>query len=308
MMTVVEKISVDLKLDKNYISKIINRADFYYKDYIIPKRNNGKRLISQASPELKTLQYWTVKNVLSKLPVSMGTYAYKKGDSIKRHAEQHKESKFLFHTDIKNFFPNISYALLSDIIKANQLCINQLNIEFDDAIEAIGKICFKKSKLCIGTVSSPCISNIVLYEFDEKMIEYCNENDMKYSRYADDIYVSSMKYISLDIIASISKLLQKYNLSLNYTKTWFCSKKYRQKVTGLVITSEGKVSIGLSRRNDIKKMIYNKLIYNEGNSNQILGYLSFLKDIEPETYNSIIIKYSNYCQGDIIDAIKTNIS
>jgi hypothetical protein len=51
-------------------------------------------------------------------------------------------------------------------------------------------------------------------------------------------------------------------------------------------------------------MIYNKLVHNQGDSNHILGYLSFLKDIEPNTYNNLIIKYSQYCDEDIIDALK----
>jgi len=50
-------------------------------------------------------------------------------------------------------------------------------------------------------------------------------------------------------------------------------------------------------------MVYDKLVHNTGNSEQILGYLSFLKDIEPDTYNNIIVKYSRYCQGDIIKSL-----
>jgi hypothetical protein len=31
----------------------------------------------------------------------------------------------------------------------------------------------------------------------------------------------------------------------------------------------------------------------------------FLKDIEPNTYNNLMIKYATYCDGDVVKAIKT---
>lgn len=91
---------------------------------------------------------------------------------------------------------------------------------------------------------------------------------------------------------------------MNMSKTRFYSPKYRRKITGIVITNDSQVSIGTERRINIKKMIYEKLIHNKGDSEQILGYLSFLKDIEPQTYNNLIIKYSQYCEGDIIAALR----
>ena len=42
-----------------------------------------------------------------------------------------------------------------------------------------------------------------------------------------------------------------------------------------------------------------------GDPDTILGNLAFLKDVEPNSYNSLLIKYAAYCNGDVIDAIKT---
>ena len=51
-------------------------------------------------------------------------------------------------------------------------------------------------------------------------------------------------------------------------------------------------------------MIYNRLVNGNGSPESILGYLAYLKDIEPQTYNKYIIKYSTYCDGDVISAIR----
>ena len=87
---------------------------------------------------------------------------------------------------------------------------------------------------------------------------------------------------------------------MNYSKTKFCSSKSRRKVTGLIITNDSRISIGKERRKAIKKMVYDKLVHGKGDPYQILGHLSFLKDVEPNTYNNLIIKYSGYCSGDVI--------
>ena len=302
-MSIVAIIAKDLGLDENYISKIISRSSYYYRDYFISKKNGGRRLISQASPELKTLQYWVVENILRKLPVSKAASAYNKGSSIKSNALIHSQSKHILHLDVEKFFPSITSIILKDILRSHKGIVEVLNVELETTIETIFKICFRDGRLCIGTVSSPIISNIVMYDFDQKLLSFCKANKYKYSRYADDMYISSNNYINEDVVDYVSAELKNMGFKLNKAKTRFYSSKYRRKVTGLVITTDFKASIGTARRNEIKKMVYDKLIHNTGNPEQILGYLSFLKDIEPDTYNNIIVKYSRYCQGDIIKAL-----
>lgn len=299
-MNVIEKIATELKLDLPYISRIAERSSYYYKEYTVPKRNGGLRYISQPSAELKTLQYWVSNNIIGKLPISVAAYAYKKGDSIKRHAQLHCRSRFFLHADICNFFPTIKSSKLNPILRGNKYIFEELGLDVEESIENIQKICFRKDSLCIGAVSSPVISNVVMYSFDEEMLEYCKANGYLYSRYADDIYISSKKYIPKDVWTFLQGKLVEHGFVMNYSKTKFCSPKYRRKVTGLVITNDSYVSVGTERRNAIKKMVYDQLVHGKGDPYQILGYLSFLKDVEPNTYNNLIIKYSQYCSGDLI--------
>lgn len=302
MRLLIERIAEDFRMDAAYISQVVYRANHYYKDYTIPRKNGKIRYISQASPELKSLQYWVTNNILAYLPVSGSAFAYKKGDSIKRHALYHQSSKYIFHTDIHDFFPSIHSDALEVKLHQNSQCFTS-EIDIEDAITTISKICFRNDSLCIGTVSSPIISNIIMADFDKELSEYCTKRNWRYSRYADDIYISSNFYLPPAIIQHISKLLQNYNFRINLSKTWFCSPRACRKITGLVITNDGHVSVGLALRKKVKKMVYDKLVHGQGDSERIIGYLAFLKDIEPNTYNNIIIKYSNYCHGDVIAAI-----
>lgn len=301
-MKMVDKMASDLCLDQDYIASVVKRSRFYYRDYYIDKRDGGKRKISQPSSELKTLQYWVKKNILSKLPVSDSAYAYQKGASIKKHAQVHQNSRHIFHTDICSFFPSISYEHLHPILLENSKLFEDLNIDFD-SIDTIRDICYRENQLCVGAVSSPIISNIIMYRFDVMVLNYCRKNDLKYSRYADDIYLSANSYIDAPHIDFLSTTLRDFGFQINEKKTYFSSTKYRRKVTGLIIGTDSSVTVGSEKRKLIKKLVYDKLVHNEGDGDSILGYLAFLKDIEPHTYNNIIAKYSQYCEGDIIDAL-----
>jgi len=305
MKTVAKRISSDLKLDETYIEKIIDRSQFYYRTYKIDKRNGDKRPISQPSAELKTLQYWVRKNILMLLPVSTAAFAYKKGDSVKKHAEYHREGHFLFHTDIQHFFPSIRSAQLKKILSQHKDLMIEKGVWTEDILDSVSKICFHYDSLTIGAVTSPIISNIIMYSFDETMLAYCVERGYKYSRYADDIYISSKNYIPLEVKAFVKTELNKLGFKINSSKTWFASKKGRRKITGIILTDEGKISVGINTRNHVKKLLYDRLVHGKGDPDVIIGYLSYIKDVEPATYNNLLIKYSTYCEGDVLLAIRS---
>lgn len=303
-MDVIGKLSKDLKLDYTYIEKIVNRADYYYRDYTIPKKNGGERKISQPSAELKTFQYWVLNNILLKLPVSESAVAYKKGDSIKNNALTHAKSNYILHVDIRDFFSSIKFNHLEGILRTNRKIFEDLDLDMDESVVDIEKICFRRNQLCIGAVSSPAISNIIMITFDVAMNNYCDAHNLIYTRYADDIYISSENYLNNDILNFVKQQLADKQLYINYKKTRFFSKKYKIKITGLIVGTDKKVYLGTERKKQLKKMLYDKLVHRKGDSNHVLGWLAFLRNVEPIFYSQLLIKYSKYCKGDIVDLLK----
>lgn len=305
-MNLIEKLAKDLKLGNSYIESIVNRADYYYRDYTIPKKNGGQRNIAQPSPELKTLQYWVLKNILLRLPVSKYAVAYKKGDSVKNNALLHTKSSYFLHIDIKDFFNSIRFFHLEGILRENRNVFDDLHIDINDALNEIAKICFRRNRLSIGAVSSPAISNIIMFSFDVDISVYCRQHGFTYTRYADDIYISSEKYINNEVLVFVEQKLLGKQLFLNRKKTRFCSKKYKIKITGLIIGTDQNIYWGTERKKQLKKMLYDKLVHGRGDSNRLLGWLAFLRNVEPIFYSKLLIKYSKYCKDDIIDFLKNN--
>lgn len=85
------------------------------------------------------------------------------------------------------------------------------------------------------------------------------------------------------------------------------SNKSQKRVTGLILTTDHHVSVGIDMRRKIKDMLYKMMTKQQGDPAIIQGYLAFIKDVEPQTYNKLIIKYSTYGNvKDILSRISTN--
>lgn len=292
-------ISRGLNVDKKYVHEIAINSNKYYKHFRIKKYDGKYRSIYHPSPILKALQYWLVHNIFYRFPISEYSYAYKVGSSIKKNALIHVQSNHFLHIDVKNYFESINHKHIVSLFEKNKQIIQELSLDEDD-IALISKICLFDGHLTIGSVSSPIISNCVMNDFDLEIRGLLPHNIL-YTRYADDMVLSSKTYIQKNIIELVKSALKNYDLRVNNTKTRFMSKGSRIVVTGLILDRD-RVTIGIKRRKDIKKMLYEKLKYGKGNSREILGHLFFLKDIEPEYFDMLMVKYSIY--GNVLEILK----
>ncbi len=272
------------------------KASYRYHRFTIPKNNgSGDRTIYHPSKELKQFQYFLIYNIFSKFPTSRHVFSYKKATSIRDLAKVHRCNNFLLRIDFKDFFPSITAF---NIVKLLQMGNEKKYFDFElsiDEIILIKMLICRFNKLTIGAPTSPIVSNVLLYEFDKKLAKFCKKKDIKYGRYADDLYFSTnTPNILFEIKDYIILLLKKQQLFflINNEKTIMTSKKRKRIITGLVITSENKISIGKEKKDLIKKLIYN--IVKKGNSDfsaYVGGYLSYIKSVEPKFLITLKRKY-----------------
>jgi RNA-directed DNA polymerase len=98
----------------------------------------------------------------------------------------------LLKMDFRNFFPSI---LMTDIVRHLEIHCGQ---QYDSsAIKLIAYVCTWAPKrqgplrLCIGAPSSPLLSNSVMFDFDKQLSSAAASDRVTYTRYADDLALSS---------------------------------------------------------------------------------------------------------------------
>lgn len=301
MSYLLKEISDSLKIPEAIVDYIMKTAPRRYKVFEIPKRSGrGTRTIAQPAKEVKLIQRWIMCNILSLFPIHDAATGYIKGRGIKYNAKQHERGHFLLKIDFKDFFPSIKPKDFKKIFKHNASAFD--NKYSEDDVNLLLKCLFWNNKktsdiqLSIGAPSSPMLSNIIMYEYDVKIKSICDKYDAMYTRYADDIAIScSKENILRKIEQEIKRITEKIKtplLIVNDRKTIHTSKKHNRHITGIVISNNNKISLGCSRKKEIKSMIYNYKNNNDLSNKSILrGYLSFIRDIEPDFYELLKRKY-----------------
>jgi len=284
----VKEMSIDIGILPVHLREIIITAPLRYKVFTISKKNGGNREVAQPAREVKKIQRWIVQKLTPLLPVHEITTAYRANSSIKKNAQPHAENNFLLKIDFKNFFPSI---VKSDIIRHLGIYCAE---EYDTSAIALIAHCLcwapnraPPLRLCIGAPSSPLISNSILYNFDSLVFDVTKEKGIAYTRYADDISISSSKRGELDeMLALIESAINKLDypsITINSAKTVFASRKGCRFVTGIVLTSEKKLSVGRERKKLIRAM-YHRFrcgLLGDKERTRLTGLLAFVENIEP---------------------------
>jgi retron-type reverse transcriptase len=282
------QMSSDFGMLAGHMQSIVRTAPIRYKVFYIPKRTGGLREVAQPAREVKAIQRWLLKHLEPLLPLHDAATAYRSGASIKKNAQRHVESDYLLKMDFRNFFPSI---LMTDIIRHLEIHCGQ---HYDpSAIRLIAYACTWAPKrqgplrLCIGAPSSPLLSNSVMFDFDAQLSSAAASDGVIYTRYADDLALSSQTSGTLEkypgLVAKLAGNLSYPQLELNERKTIFASRAGRRVITGVTLTADRHTSIGRKRKREIRamyhRMILGKLSPDE--QQKLAGLIAFANDVEP---------------------------
>lgn len=290
----------NISIEKNYYIQYINRKEIY-----VP------------SDELKLILSFFSDFIFKLLPIESDVaFAYRKGINVKDCLLPHVNSKFFYKTDIINFFPSISSHLIRENIYDDVLKLSYLKQDdVDFYLDKILSLVTVDDKLPIGFPTSPFISNYVMRKYDLMLKYFCNMNGFIYTRYSDDIIISSNVDINKDFITrNINSIFRKENspFYLNKSKTKIFTKKHKVKILGLTINN-GKISIDREIKNNIEIGIYffinnrekfiNYFGLNELSAKKRLaGNLSYAINTEPDYLLKLVKKYGSSTIKEILRA------
>jgi retron-type reverse transcriptase len=236
-----------------------------------------------------------MENILSKFPVHAAATAYRLGQNIADNARPHAVHRYLCKMDFRNFFPSIKSTDFEMLIRDSQYA----ETWSPDEIDYLSRILFWKQKrrgelrLSIGAPSSPILSNILLYRFDIEVSELCLHRGLTYTRYADDMTFSTNEAKALYRmefeIPEICTRIASPRLFLNRDKTIHASKKTARRVTGLVLTNDGKVSIGKEKKRQVRAGLHNFSLgkLDDVKAAKLAGMVAYIKSVEPAFFQSL---------------------
>jgi hypothetical protein len=310
-MSIVELISSDLRIPVPLVETVAAASNKHYAVFEI-----GDRLIEAPDNELKLMQTWISDCVRCETPPLPGyVTAYESGSSIVANANVHRNMSHLLNLDIHGFFRSCTYDLVygffSDLGSSIARSGLAVPLTVDD-INTLSKLSTYRGHLSTGSPCSPSIANRIMNPLDDEIIRILPAAAL-YTRYSDDISISSNVWLDVDaIVDGINGVLNPAGFELNERKTHCQGRGDARRVTGVYITPSGSLSIGKRRKRKINEELYKYLVNPDddvsSSARRILGYINFCLSIDSRYVCALIEKYSNYgraraCLGGLMELL-----
>ena len=220
----------DLGFSAKTLYGLSNNLEKHYHNVLIPKRDGSKRKLSVPDLILKSVQKSIADNILAQYPVSKYAKAYKVGSNVQRNAQPHVGKKKILKLDIEGFFDHILYSQVKNTVFCEEKFAEPIRV-------LLTMLCYYKESLPQGAPTSPAITNIIMYDFDETVGAFCSEKKIAYTRYCDDMTFSG-DFDEREVIAFVKGELCKLGLFLKNRKTAVIPASKRQTVTGIVVNEK----------------------------------------------------------------------
>lgn len=318
-------LSVLSEVSYNYLREIVERGRDPYKLFRSNKKPspNGEeryRIICVPEDRLLKLQRWIDHFILDHLTPDEASFGFSKGSRIRDAAALHCGASWLIKLDIQSFFESVTELQVYRIFqKADYeplvaLELARLCTRYRTGNNFRGLKWVARSQprsisaysvdtlgyLPQGAPTSPKLSNLALREFDQKVRAIAGKYGLIYSRYADDLTLSTRNDFDRSqaskVIGLIYGEMRSHGFSPQMTKTSVVPPGARKIVLGLGVNSD---QPKLTRR--FKNMLSLHIHYltspdhgpavhakHQGNAtihglrNHVQGLLAFAKGIEPK--------------------------
>lgn len=286
----------------------VDRKSLYY-SFKIPKSTGGFRQIDAPEDELQDQLRRLARFLTEDCGVlyHTGAFAYVKGrsivDCVKKH--QSNNSNWFLKTDFSGFFPNTTLdfvmKMFSMIFPLSEIC------KRDDGFAELEKaisLAFLNGGLPQGTVISPLISNIMMIPIDHKLFNGLAHRDIVYTRYADDIHMSSESLFPWrDIVKFIEDTLKEFGAPwvIKNEKTHFGKKAGRSAnwCLGLLLNKDNNITVSAKKKNYFKAALCSFILdtkngkpWDIGDVQHLRGLLSYYTMVEKEYFEKIIKQYN----------------
>jgi len=282
----------------NGLHYVLYSKDEHYTTYQIRKKNDPKhtREITAPSATMKKAQWWVYHKLLTRDDhISIYAQGFMGRRSVKTNAIPHEGAIWLLSLDLKDFFDNIYanrvYEYFSGLGYEKKVCW------------ALTTICTYRGHIPQGAPTSPYLSNLLSKRMDDEIALYCNDNGFVYSRYADDITISSKEWGKVPSVDEVRRIVERNGHRLNHEKTKLRHKGQKMEVTGLTIGAG--VHVPKAYRNEIlrelhfcekftpavhsKKRYPDKMFYKEW----LWGRIQFVRSVDEVVGDKMLERFDN---------------
>lgn len=265
-------LSVLFGFSTNFVYKLAQQNWKFYRTFII-RKGKKKRTIHAPKVALKVIQKWFGYHLSEALSFDKYVHGFVPGRSAIDAANIHTNAHWVYSVDIEDFFPTTTKEVIMKSLKSVGYSL--------EAADLIASICCYKDTLAQGAPSSPVLSNLVFKELDKKLNKIADSNQIRFTRYADDIVFSGINKFPTEIKDQIYGLFKETCWTLSPEKEYFAEEPKRLKVHGLLVHRE-KARLTKGYRNRIRayKYLLNAGRIKNEDLGRVIGHIKYAESVD----------------------------
>jgi len=275
----------------------------HYYTFQIPRKNGRLRTLQAPHRTMAYVQGWILDEILYRIPVHNAAHGFVPERSVVTNAKPHLGARVVINTDLKDFFPAITFARVNGLFCSlgyspavatilALLCTEaprqELVYEGVSYLAATGPRALPQ-----GACTSPAISNLITRTLDRRLQGMADRLNWTYTRYADDITWSTPESPQPSVgyvLARIRHIAEDEGFEINEEKTRVLRPNQRQSVTGVAVNDRLSVPRTTIRR--VRAILHNAQFTGLENQNRdnhphfehwLLGMIGWIGMVQPES-------------------------
>lgn len=245
-------LSKALGVSEAQLCKLAHIADTQYRlAKAIEKPDGSIRQPFDAYPPLKEVHLRIKKKILSRVNFPDYLTGSLKGKDYKVNAALHSGAKIVVCEDISNFFPSTKADNVFDIWRFFFGFSNEV-------ADCLTRITTKDGALPQGAITSSYLANLAFWREEPRVHAHFARIGVTYSRYVDDMGLSSRRFITADektsIISTVYGMLASKGYKAKRQKHELLTSKGRMFVTKLLVN--GRPALVRKERSAIRAAVF----------------------------------------------------
>ena len=156
-----------------------------YVTFKVKKASGGEREISSPATALKLIQRKLADVLNSVYTPRQAVHGFVPNRSVVSNAALHVGARFVLNIDLEDFFPSINFGRVRGMFMAEPYKVDPI------VATVLAQICCFENVLPQGAPSSPVVSNMICGRLDSQLQKVAKRYNCLYSRYADDLTLST---------------------------------------------------------------------------------------------------------------------
>lgn len=316
-----------------------------YKEFEIPKRNGGTRRICAPYKALLNLQRDILRLIETDYLPRAHVHGFVSGRQrgIVSNARQHVGKRWVLNIDLEDYFETIHFGRVRGRIMAPpynypvEIAQFVAHIACFETEKEVNGALRKTNVLMPGGALSPILANIVTDKLDAELSRFCRQLGCTYTRYADDITISSNRrtfpapigrfsnpesFIEFTLSDSFQQIIEDNGFRINHDKTRLLGQAFQQDVTGLVVNEKVNVkrkfvrevramlhdwesnglTVASARHFDEKRPDRGRLPSQEASNFEwvVRGKIEFIRQVKGSTdqvFRALATRFNDQCSG-----------